>query len=97
MPDHDPANRRRSNQLDPLCGKLPRNRLTKRRCLLWKLKHERALQVDCAVQTARELEVTFEQRARRLELMYYFVSSQFLTSINMPVLQFEPECRLIPI
>jgi len=42
------------------------------------LQHERALQILCAVQTARKLKVAFEQRARAFESFDYLFVTQIL-------------------
>jgi len=97
MTNHDPANRRRRDESNSGTGKLLRKRTSKRFRLLRELQHQPALQVDSAVQTARELEVTFQQRARVFELIYYRFRGQILTSKLFGVIQSKPECRLIQI
>src|ERR1700752_3048517 len=47
------------------------------------LQHECALQIDRAVQAARELKMTFEQSPGRSELIDDFFSVQIRTSINV--------------
>jgi len=49
------------------------------------------------MQPARELKMTFEQRARRSELIDDLFCLQMLTSMRISVLQSEFECRLIRI
>jgi hypothetical protein len=76
MPDHDPADRRRRYELNSLSlpPKLARDRFTKRSRLVRKLKHERTLEIDRAMQAARKLEMTFKQRPGRLEFVDYLFS-----------------------
>src|SRR5687767_1270976 len=94
MPDHDPANRRRGNQLDSLFRKLPRDRFAKRRRLFRELKHPRTLEIDRAMQPARKLEMTFEQRSGLFEFINHVFSVQILTSVTGGVLQSGPHVAL---
>src|SRR5678816_3033763 len=81
--NHDPANRRRRHELNSLASILLRNRASEAFCTLRKLKHERTLQIDRAVQTTRQLKMTFQQRAGSSELIDHLFSVQFLTSLCM--------------
>jgi hypothetical protein len=80
MSNHDPANRRRRHQLNSLPLKLLRNRAPECLSALGKLKHERTLQIDRAMQTAGELKVAIQQRASRSELIDHLFSVHVLTS-----------------
>src|SRR6185503_15087324 len=84
MTDYYSANRRRRYEFDSLV--LPpeslRDGFTKRRRLLGKLKHQRALEIDCAVQTAGKLKVAFQQRAGLFELINHLVSVQFVHLVS---------------
>src|SRR5262249_16323231 len=92
--DHDPANRWRRHQLNSLTSILLSYRASEAFGSFRKLKHERALQVDCAVPTAGQLKVTLQKRARRSKLIDDLFSVQSLSSLSWCMLQFEFECRL---
>jgi hypothetical protein len=94
MTNYNPTDRRRRNELNPLPLKLLSNRTPKRFRLLRKLKHERTLQIDRAVQATRELKMTFQQRAGRSELIDNLFSVQSLTSFNRYMLQSESNAAL---
>src|SRR5690348_5807128 len=97
MSDHDSANRGRRHELNSLALILLRNPASKSFCSLRKLKHERALQIDRAVQTTGQLKMTFQKRAGSSELIDQLFGVQLLTSLSWHMLQFEPECRIIRI
>ena len=95
MPDHDPANRRRRNQLNALPRIQLSNRAPEGFRLLRKLKHERALQIDRAVQAAGKLKVTFEERSYVPELIDDLFWFQILTSMDMYMLQSRSNAALL--
>ena len=97
MTNNDATDRGRRDELNSLPLKFLGNRSSERFSLFRKLKHERTLQVDRAVQAAGKLKVTLEQRAGFSELIYNLLCVQSLTSISMCMLQSEAECRLIRI
>src|SRR4051794_14525637 len=97
MTNHDPTNRRRRNELNSLPSKLFGNRAPECLSSLRKLKHERTLQIDRAVQAAGKLKMALQQRTGCSELIDNLFSVQVLTSRSICVLQSLTECRLIRI
>src|SRR6185369_1089734 len=93
--DHEAANRGRCNQLNACPSKFLRDRAPEALSLVRKLKHQRTLQVNGAVQTTGELKMTFQQRTGLSELIDNLFRVQFATSRVSYMVQSEPECRLI--
>jgi len=89
MTNHDSTDRRRRDELNSLPLKLLGNRFSKRLSVLRKLKHERTLQIDRAMQTTRKLKMALEQSAGLSELIDHLFSVQCLTSFNRYMLQSE--------
>jgi hypothetical protein len=94
VPDHDSTNGRRGYELNALIHILYSNRSPESGSILRKLQHERALQIDRTVQAAGKLEMTFEQRSSRFELIDNLFRLQIPTSLMFSVLQSRSNAAL---